>query len=273
MFQALHIVPTRSQTEHRTPTFIIYGRCIKTGGTSLFTSMKTSLGRDGLHRMADMIRRFVIAGAASHKGLFIIQEKGLGGTGGSQHMDDLAFVQGGQVLWGFHRTPGGPSSRHASVPDPSTLPISPANEGARTGPEAPRLARSRRGAVFSRQLALMFVLALLACAHAPADPQARAEYQQNNDPAEPTFATGGAAAIVGPASVGLGVVDQRADLLGATDSLEHNSLDYYAALRSVMAQRRDALVAEGKADEVSAHKDVISSSAGSTEAASAFAAQ
>jgi phospholipid-binding lipoprotein MlaA len=29
-------------------------------------------------------------------------------------------------------------------------------------------------------------LALAACAHAPADPQARTEYERNNDPAEPT---------------------------------------------------------------------------------------
>jgi phospholipid-binding lipoprotein MlaA len=45
---------------------------------------------------------------------------------------------------------------------------------------------------------------------------------------------------------GLGVVDGRAELMPTTDLLEKNSLDYYAALRSVMAQRRAALVEEGK---------------------------
>ena len=38
-----------------------------------------------------------------------------------------------------------------------------------------------RGAVL-----LASALALAACAHAPADPEARAEFQRNNDPAEPT---------------------------------------------------------------------------------------
>jgi len=61
------------------------------------------------------------------------------------------------------------------------------------------------------------------------------------------YVPGGAAAAVGTASVGLGVVDRRADLLSATDSLEHDSLDYYAASRSAVAQQRAALVAEGKA--------------------------
>jgi ABC-type transporter lipoprotein component MlaA len=35
-------------------------------------------------------------------------------------------------------------------------------------------------------IALASALALAARAHAPADPQARAEYERNNDPAEPT---------------------------------------------------------------------------------------
>jgi phospholipid-binding lipoprotein MlaA len=61
------------------------------------------------------------------------------------------------------------------------------------------------------------------------------------------YVPGGAAAAVGTASLGLGVVDKRADLLSATDSLEHNSLDYYAASRSAVMQQRAALVAEGKA--------------------------
>jgi phospholipid-binding lipoprotein MlaA len=52
---------------------------------------------------------------------------------------------------------------------------------------------------------------------------------------------------VGVATGGIGLVDGRANTLGATDSLERTSLDYYATLRSVAAQRRAALVAEGKA--------------------------
>ncbi len=50
------------------------------------------------------------------------------------------------------------------------------------------------------------------------------------------------------------MVDGRANLLGATDTLERNSLDYYATLRSVTAQRRAALVAEGKAGLVTDHQ-------------------
>jgi phospholipid-binding lipoprotein MlaA len=69
------------------------------------------------------------------------------------------------------------------------------------------------------------------------------------------FVPGGAAATVGMASGGLGVVDGRADLLSTTDSLEHSSLDYYAALRSATAQRRAALVAEGKAGLVTDHQE------------------
>ena len=45
---------------------------------------------------------------------------------------------------------------------------------------------------------------------------------------------------------GLNVVDGRATLLPTTNLLEQTSLDYYAALRSTMAQRRAALVEEGK---------------------------
>lgn len=46
---------------------------------------------------------------------------------------------------------------------------------------------------------------------------------------------------------GVGIVGRRAELLSTTDQLERNSLDYYAALRSISAQRRAALVAEGRA--------------------------
>lgn len=49
---------------------------------------------------------------------------------------------------------------------------------------------------------------------------------------------------------GAGLVDQRAEVLGMTDELEKTSLDYYVALRSISAQRRAALVEDGKAGEV-----------------------
>jgi phospholipid-binding lipoprotein MlaA len=58
---------------------------------------------------------------------------------------------------------------------------------------------------------------------------------------------GGAMSTIQLASGGAGVVDTRGGLLATTDSLEKNSLDYYATLRSITAQRRAALVAEGKA--------------------------
>jgi phospholipid-binding lipoprotein MlaA len=50
-----------------------------------------------------------------------------------------------------------------------------------------------------------------------------------------------------------GVVDGRSELIPATDALERTSLDYYAALRSLMAQRRAALVEEGRKGAVDSH--------------------
>jgi phospholipid-binding lipoprotein MlaA len=64
------------------------------------------------------------------------------------------------------------------------------------------------------------------------------------------FIPGGAAATIGTATGGVGFIDRRAGLLSTTVPLEHNSLDYYAALRSAAEQRRAALVAEGKAGDV-----------------------
>jgi phospholipid-binding lipoprotein MlaA len=64
------------------------------------------------------------------------------------------------------------------------------------------------------------------------------------------FIPGGAAATVSTATGGVGFIDRRASLLSTTGPLERSSLDYYAALRSAAAQRRAALVAEGKAGEV-----------------------
>jgi phospholipid-binding lipoprotein MlaA len=65
-----------------------------------------------------------------------------------------------------------------------------------------------------------------------------------------TFVPGGTVDTVNTASSGVGIVDMRAELLKSTDALERNSLDYYSALRSVQAQRRAALVADGKRGSV-----------------------
>ena len=53
--------------------------------------------------------------------------------------------------------------------------------------------------------------------------------------------------IVSGASSGLGVVDKRSDALGPIDEVERNSLDEYATLRSITAQRRAEFIAEGRA--------------------------
>ena len=64
--------------------------------------------------------------------------------------------------------------------------------------------------------------------------------------ANPTnFIPGGV--IVSTAAGAAGIVDGRARALSATDSLEEQSLDYYAASRSAATQLREALVEEGKA--------------------------
>lgn len=64
------------------------------------------------------------------------------------------------------------------------------------------------------------------------------------------LATGGAASAVTATGGVLGVVGGRADLLNATDELEKNSLDYYATLRSISAQRRGAFIQEGREGRV-----------------------
>lgn len=52
--------------------------------------------------------------------------------------------------------------------------------------------------------------------------------------------------VAASAGGGLDVVDGRATLLPTTNLLEQTSLDYYAAMRNAMAQRRAALVEEGR---------------------------
>jgi phospholipid-binding lipoprotein MlaA len=56
-------------------------------------------------------------------------------------------------------------------------------------------------------------------------------------------------------STGLDIVDGRARVLATTDDLEKNSVDYYAALRSLYAQDRAAFIAEGKAGSLSSDDD------------------
>lgn len=59
------------------------------------------------------------------------------------------------------------------------------------------------------------------------------------------YIPGGAIGTITAAGAGGGVLDGRSEVLDATNSLEKSSLDYYATLRSVSAQRRAALVQEG----------------------------
>jgi phospholipid-binding lipoprotein MlaA len=343
---------------------------IETGGTQLANSATTTPGRNSLHRITHL-RPFVINGIAGGTRSPAVNERGLGGTGELDPIQDYVLAQGGRP-------------RHHHRRAPISLPEQPKSTfGLRM------LRRSGAGGPIASGLLLTSVLLLSACAHAPADPEARADYDRTNDPAEPTnrtifagnqfvdhhalqpiargyedyvpgrvrksihnfvgnlgqpsvaindvlqgnfsrawnttqrfainttaggiglfdvatdwdrpehnadfgqtlgvwgagpgpavqlplfgpsnvrdgvgkvvgmvtnptsFVSGGAAAVVSTASGGLGAVDSRAGLLSATDSLEHTSLDYYATLRSVMAQRRAALVAEGKAGLVTNHQ-------------------
>ena len=63
--------------------------------------------------------------------------------------------------------------------------------------------------------------------------------------------SGGAVTGVRTAATGIGAVDSRAEAIPATDLLERSSVDYYAALRSVTAQRRARLVEQGRSGELS----------------------
>ena len=82
-----------------------------------------------------------------------------------------------------------------------------------------------------------------------------------------TFIPGGAASAISAASGGAGFIDTRANLLGTTDALERSSVDYYATLRSAMAQRRANLVAEGKTGGVTHHPDGTTPARTSVQAA------
>ena len=64
--------------------------------------------------------------------------------------------------------------------------------------------------------------------------------------ANPLTVAGGTVSTVSSVASGLGLVDRKAGLLDTTKQLEHNSLDYYATLRSIAAQQRAALVLQGR---------------------------
>ncbi|MFI4987895.1 MAG: VacJ family lipoprotein [Alphaproteobacteria bacterium] len=65
---------------------------------------------------------------------------------------------------------------------------------------------------------------------------------------DPFFFAGGSAVItyVGAARSGTSVLDERARYIEALDAIESTSIDYYAAMRSLYLQRRQAVVEEGK---------------------------
>jgi len=69
----------------------------------------------------------------------------------------------------------------------------------------------------------------------------------------PFFLAGGSPAVTfAEAGISAGkMLDTRTTYLGTLDALESTSVDYYATLRSVYIQHRQALVAEGKAPEAS----------------------
>jgi len=64
-----------------------------------------------------------------------------------------------------------------------------------------------------------------------------------------TFVGGAPATYASAAATGANMVDSRAQHLKDLDELERNSLDYYAELRSVYRQHRDAEIAAAKASE------------------------
>ncbi len=64
-----------------------------------------------------------------------------------------------------------------------------------------------------------------------------------------TFVGGAPATYAGVATGGANVVDTRGQHLRDLEELERNSLDYYATLRSVYKQHRDAEIAAAKQRE------------------------
>jgi len=66
--------------------------------------------------------------------------------------------------------------------------------------------------------------------------------------ANPFFFAGGGVAVTaaGYSRSATSAVDQRAEYLDTLDSIERTSVDYYASLRSLYLQRREALVDAGR---------------------------
>ena len=71
-----------------------------------------------------------------------------------------------------------------------------------------------------------------------------------------TFVGGAPATIAGAATGGANLVDTRAQHLHDLDELERNSLDYYATLRSVSRQHREAEIEAAKQPEPEGHVDI-----------------
>jgi phospholipid-binding lipoprotein MlaA len=76
-----------------------------------------------------------------------------------------------------------------------------------------------------------------------------------------SFVPGSAVSTASMAGTGGRVVDGRANLLDATDALRESSLDYYASLRSIQAQRRAKLVQEGDDGVAAGSINIIPSAA------------
>jgi phospholipid-binding lipoprotein MlaA len=61
--------------------------------------------------------------------------------------------------------------------------------------------------------------------------------------------------VIQTSSAVVGAVDGRARMLSVTDDLEKNSVDYYAALRSMYAQHRANFIEEGKSGSLPADEN------------------
>ena len=71
-----------------------------------------------------------------------------------------------------------------------------------------------------------------------------------------TFVGGAPATIAGATTGGANFVDKRAEHLHDLDELERNSLDYYATLRSVYRQHREAEITTAKQREAEGRVDI-----------------
>ncbi len=81
-----------------------------------------------------------------------------------------------------------------------------------------------------------------------------------------TFVGGTPATVAGAATSGANMVDTRAQHLQDLDELERNSLDYYATLRSVYRQHREAEISAAKQRETQGRVDISFPSATSPTA-------